>query len=305
MQPKLTCLIPCKNEQHNVRACIESFQAIADEILIADSGSLDDTLDIVRGMGGCRIIQRAYHTSGDFKNWAIPQAKHSWVLLVDADERVTPELADEIVSELRSGPKKDGYRIYRKNYFMGRHMRSCGLNNDWVIRLFHRDRARYFGKTDHARIKLPKDRLGRLKNRFEHYSITSYDQWLIKYDRYARVQAQIWFEEGRKPSYWRLMSRGPLRFLRDYLLQFGVLEGKLGLQFAVLAGYYAFMKQARLWELHTHRTATDWAQQPVQVADAEMPGVIKFPGFEYGRGPEGRRHVSLPNSTRTAWRDAA
>ena len=96
MTAKLTVLIPCKDERRNIRACIESVQAIADEMLIADSGSTDGTLDIVRDIGGCRIIEREYINSANFKNWAIPQAKHEWVLVVDADERVTPELADEI-----------------------------------------------------------------------------------------------------------------------------------------------------------------------------------------------------------------
>jgi (heptosyl)LPS beta-1,4-glucosyltransferase len=89
----LTVLIPCKNERLNIKDCIESVRGIADEILIADSGSTDGTLEIVRGLGGCRIIEREYVNSANFKNWAIPQAKHEWVLVVDADERVTPELA--------------------------------------------------------------------------------------------------------------------------------------------------------------------------------------------------------------------
>src|SRR5262245_65872301 len=94
--PKLTVLIPCKNERLNIKDCIESVRGIADEILVADSGSTDGTLDIVRELGGCRIIEREYVNSANFKNWAIPQAKHEWVLVVDADERVTPDLAEEI-----------------------------------------------------------------------------------------------------------------------------------------------------------------------------------------------------------------
>ena len=96
MPEKLTVLIPCKNERLNIRPCVESVRGIADEVLIADSGSSDGTLDIVRELGDCRIIEREYIDSGNFKNWAIPQAAHPWVLIIDADERVTPELAAEI-----------------------------------------------------------------------------------------------------------------------------------------------------------------------------------------------------------------
>jgi glycosyltransferase involved in cell wall biosynthesis len=88
MRAKLTVLVPCKNERRNIGPCIASFRDLADEILIADSGSTDATLDIVRSMGRCRIIEREYRTSGDFKNWAIPQAANPWVLILDADERV-------------------------------------------------------------------------------------------------------------------------------------------------------------------------------------------------------------------------
>ena len=87
MANSLSIIIPCKNERRNIRPCIESARLVADEVLIADSGSTDGTLDIVREIGGCRIIEREYIHSGDFKNWAIPQAQHSWVMILDADER--------------------------------------------------------------------------------------------------------------------------------------------------------------------------------------------------------------------------
>ena len=135
MTAQLTVLIPCKDERRNIRACIESVQAIADEILIADSGSTDGTLDIVRDIGGCRIIEREYINSANFKNWAIPQARNEWVLIVDADERVTPELATEITKLLESPPEdKDGFWIDRANHYLGYRIRHCGWNSDAVLR---------------------------------------------------------------------------------------------------------------------------------------------------------------------------
>src|SRR5436190_3917036 len=107
--PKLTVLIPCKDEIQHIRACIESVRPIADEILVADSGSTDGTLDVVRSLGGCRVIEREYVNSADFKNWAIPHARHQWVLVVDADERVTPQLAGEIERLMATEPACDGY----------------------------------------------------------------------------------------------------------------------------------------------------------------------------------------------------
>src|SRR3954462_10317659 len=110
MSNALTVIIPCKNERRNIRACVASAQQVADEVLVADSGSTDGTLEIARGLG-CRIIECEYGTSGDFKNWAIPQAGNEWVFILDADERITPGLAAEIGSTLVN-PTHDGYWIY-------------------------------------------------------------------------------------------------------------------------------------------------------------------------------------------------
>ncbi|MFO0869600.1 MAG: glycosyltransferase family 2 protein [Pirellulales bacterium] len=248
--PKLTVIIPCKDERRNIRPCIESVRQLADEILVADSGSTDGTLDIVRQLGGCRIIEREYVHSGDFKNWAIPQARHEWVLILDADERVTPELAAEIQGHLRTGPALDGYEVRRNNYFLGHPIRHSGWGRDYVTRFFHRDRGRYVGNTDHAEVALSSGRLGRLTQPLLHYTYWSYDQYFRKFDRYTKLQAQVWYEQGRRPSVLRLLGTAPLRFFRSYVLQLGFLDGLAGIQLSLLHGFYSFMKQARLWELH-------------------------------------------------------
>ena len=169
MPAKLTVLIPCKNERRNIRPCIESIRAIADEIIVADSGSTDGTLDIARDAfdacrAECRIIEREYVNSADFKNWAIPQCKHEWVLLVDADERIPEKLAEEIREELSAPPTNvDGYWIGRDNHYLGHRIRRCGWNTDDVIRLFRRDASRYQTRHVHAEVDLPAERLERLE----------------------------------------------------------------------------------------------------------------------------------------------
>lgn len=247
---KLTVIIPCKDERLNIRPCIESARLVADEILIADSGSTDGTLDIVQELGGCRVIEREYVHSGDFKNWAIPQAEHAWVLILDADERITNELAAEIKVHLASGPKLDGYWVWRQNYFLGHPIRYSGWQRDRVLRLFHRDCGRYVGDTDHAEVAINTDRVGRLNSKLTHYTYWSYDQYFRKFERYTKWQAGVWHQQGRKPSLLKLLTTGPLRFLRGYVIQLGFLDGLPGLQLCMLHGFYSFMKQARLWELH-------------------------------------------------------
>jgi glycosyltransferase involved in cell wall biosynthesis len=250
MKTKLTALIPCKNERTNIGACIESVRPIADEILIADSGSTDGTLEIVRQMHGCRIIEREYIHSANFKNWAIPQAKHPWVLIVDADERVTPALAEEIRCELTAPDAEvDGYFIGRKNHFLGYHIAHCGWNSDDVLRLFRRDVGRYRERWVHAEIELPPARVRRLKNPFDHFTAWTSEQHWHKLNRYATWGALNYRDEGRRPSVLTLLIRPPLRFLQLYFLRLGFLDGMPGFHVCAHTAFYVFLKQARLWEL--------------------------------------------------------
>lgn len=249
MPAKLTVLIPAKNELANLPACIDSARLVADEVLVADSGSTDGSLEYVRARGNCRIIEREYRTSGDFKNWAIPQASHEWVLIVDADERITPELAAEIADLLACDPECDGYWVYRNNHLMGHPVRHTDWGRDRVLRLFRRELGRYAGPSDHGEVEIATGRVGTLAARLDHFTFWSWGDWLRKLDRYSQVQAEQWLAEGRKPSFRRLLLQPPLRFLRDYVVHRGFLDGAVGLQVAWSSAFYSFMKQARLWEL--------------------------------------------------------
>src|SRR5262249_55297623 len=153
---------------------IESARRVADEVLVADSGSTDGTLDIVRSMGGCRVIEREYINSGNFKNWAIPQAAHPWVLILDADERVTESLAAEINALLGGNPRRNGYHVYRANYFLGHRIRFGGWGRDKVLRLFRRDLGRYVGESDHAEVSIASGKAGHLKARLDHFTYWTY-----------------------------------------------------------------------------------------------------------------------------------
>ncbi len=277
MTAKLTVLIPCKDERRNIRPCIESARSVADEILIADSGSKDGTLDIVRDAGGCRIIEREYVHSANFKNWAIPQARHPWVLIVDADERVTDKLAAEIRQVLAAPqPEIDGYWIGRRNHYLGYHIAHCGWNRDDVLRLFRRDVGRYRERWVHAEIEMPRARVRRLKQPFDHYTTWSSEDYWHKLNRYATWGSLNLRDEGKKVSLISMFFRAPARFLQLYLLRGGFLDGIPGLQICAYTSFYVFMKQARLWELHYAKAQPD----PEAERSAGAPQLIRFAGPE-------------------------
>jgi glycosyltransferase involved in cell wall biosynthesis len=221
--------------------------AFADEVYVVDSFSTDRTVEIAEA-AGARVEQHEYVNSAQQKNWAIPRASHEWILLVDADERVTPDLQQEVLEILERGPESDGYWIPRANYFRGRRLRHGGWESDRVIRLFHRDRARYQEREVHEEIDLPEP-LPTLRAHLRHYTFRSFDQYLPKMERYGRWGASQAFRDGRRASALTVLGHTLVRFLRMYLLRLGFLDGGDGLVLALLASYSVFLKYARLWEL--------------------------------------------------------
>ncbi len=248
MSHELSIIIPCKNEGKNIRSCIESVIEISDEIIVADSGSTDRTMEIAREYD-CRIIQREYVYSADFKNWAIPQANHEWVLIVDADERVSPELAEEIKQILQGEPEYDGYFIYRKNYIFGRLVKHSGWGTDDVLRLFRRDISRYKDMRVHSEIVVETGRTGRLKEKLEHFSYWNFGQIMEKQERYATCAAEDLRDMGVKSSFLHMTVVPLWRFIRQYFIQRGFLDGIPGLIVCIISMHYVFLKYAKLWTM--------------------------------------------------------
>jgi (heptosyl)LPS beta-1,4-glucosyltransferase len=250
MKNRLTVLITCKNEAHNIRGCLESFRGLADEILVADSGSTDRTLEIVREIGGCRIIERAeYVSAGNFKNWAIPQASCPWVLVVDSDERVTPELYAEIRSLLDGEPACDGYKIRFRTVFLGQEIKHCGWNTNTGIRLMRRAVCQYREMRVHADVDVSTGKVGQLKGQFMHLTCPCLTEYMEKVNRYTLWSALSMHEKGKRVTLLGLLFRGPFRFLQMYILRAGFLDGAAGVVVCAITGYYNFLKYAKLWEL--------------------------------------------------------
>lgn len=245
----LSVIIPCRDEQRNIAACVESVHGLAAEVIVADNGSTDGTLAISRRLG-CRIIEREFIGYANFKNWAIPQAKHPWVLILDADERMTPALADEIRQLLASGPQHDAYRLRRSDVFFGQSVRCSGNADHYITRLLRRDRCRYLERRVHEEIDTRNLRVEYLHGRLDHFAAVDFSAWAAKQLRYGVLGGDEQFAFGRKCSFPYLLGHAPLRFLQLYLLRGGFRDGYAGLIVSVMAAFYTFAKDARLWELN-------------------------------------------------------
>jgi glycosyltransferase involved in cell wall biosynthesis len=261
MPKKLTVLIPCKNESQNIQACIESARSLADEILVADSLSTDNTLELAQRTGDCRIIQREFVDYADFKNWAIPQASYPWIMLLDADERLTEPLAAEIRTVIdRDDPSRDAYNVRRDNFFLGFRIRHCGWNRSRITRLFRRDKCRYGAARVHEELDIPRDRIGALRGKLLHYTCRSIWQWIEKHNRYAVLWAEDHHAAGRRTSWLGILFRPPLRFLQLYVFRGGLLDGSAGLIVCLSNAFYTFLKYAMLWQLGTEAGVKDKKQ---------------------------------------------
>jgi glycosyltransferase involved in cell wall biosynthesis len=245
MREKITVLIPVFNEEKNIRGAIESARW-ADEILVVDSFSTDNTVKIAREMGA-RILQHEYKNSASQKNWAIPQASHEWVMILDADERITPALREEILQFLENPGPIVGLRINRANHFMGRPIRFSGWQDDKVLRVFRRDKGRYLDREVHADVVVDGP-VRVVKSKLYHNTFESFDQYMRKFDRYTTWAAGDRAKTTSQVTFVHLFLRPCWRFFRQYFLRFGFLDGKPGLIVCMLAAFSVFLKYAKLWE---------------------------------------------------------
>ena len=230
---KLTAIIPTKNEQHNILEAIKSVN-FCDEIMIIDSFSTDETIKLAEPLADT-ILQREYQNSASQKNWAIPQAKNKWILLLDADERATPELKEEVISIINSNTEYSGFWIKRQNYFMGKKIRFSGWQGDKVIRLFRRDDCRYEKKHVHAEI-VSSGEIGILNNKLIHNTFISKQAYLNKIERYAKWQAKDYDKQVQIITPYHTIIKPSIRFLKHYFLQLGILDGYVGF---IISSYQA------------------------------------------------------------------
>jgi len=222
--------------------CLAS-AAFAGEVLVVDSGSRDDTVEIARRRGA-RIIEHAWAGFGAQKNFAVGAASHDWVLCVDADERVTPEMAASIASEI-AAPRASAYAFARRNRFLGRWLAHGEGYPDWNVRLFDRRRARWSDDAVHEHV-VADGPVMRLSGDLLHASAESLDAYLAKQNRYTTLQAAAMHARGERAGAMRLLVSPIARFVRFYVLKLGFLDGVAGLVHIAIGCQNSFLKYAKL-----------------------------------------------------------
>jgi glycosyltransferase involved in cell wall biosynthesis len=222
--------------------CLASV-AFADEIVVVDSGSIDDTVELAR-RHGARVLEHEWLGFGPQKQFAVDAASHDWVLCVDADERVSRELREQIVSELKA-PRGFVYAIPRRNRFLGRWLRHGEGYPDWSVRLFHRAHARWGTEPVHEKV-VSRSRVLKLSGDLLHDSAETLEKYLDKQNRYTSLQAEAMYAEGRRANTLQLTISPVLRFFKYYVLRLGFLDGVPGLVHITIGCMNSFNKYAKL-----------------------------------------------------------
>ncbi|MGB0663341.1 MAG: glycosyltransferase family 2 protein [Pontibacterium sp.] len=239
----LSVIIITRNESANIADCLKSV-AWADEIVVVDSGSSDDTVAICREYG-CKVLETDWPGFGMQKNRALAMATQPWVLSIDADERVSPELKAELLAAMNSDEAVAGFEIPRLSSYCGRFIKHSGWHPDYVLRLFRRDKAEFTNDLVHEKVVV-KGQCQKLKSSLIHYSFTSLDQVVDKMNQYSQLSAQAQFEAGKRSTVKKAVFKGAFSFLRTYILKAGFLDGSHGLMLAISNAQGTYYKYAKL-----------------------------------------------------------
>jgi glycosyltransferase involved in cell wall biosynthesis len=260
--PKLTVTVITRDEAANIAACLASV-AWADELLVVDSGSTDETVAIAR-RHSARVEARPWPGYSAQRNDAASLASHDWILSVDADERIPPELAAEIQALLASEPARRGYRMPRVTWYLGRWIRGTDWYPDYQLRLYDRRAGRWTERRVHESLALDGD-AGLLRHELQHFPYRDISHHLATIDRYTTLAAEQSAGEGPGVSLARIIVHPPFAFLRNYVLRRGFTQGAAGLLVSVLNSYYVFLKMAKAWELNSRRGPTSEVRGPEEI----------------------------------------
>jgi glycosyltransferase involved in cell wall biosynthesis len=243
--PLISALVITKNEAENIVECLASLQWV-NEIIVVDAESTDRTVALAREFTD-KVFIRRWEGFSVAKNFALTQCAGDWVLWIDADERVTPELRDEISTTLQKNSAADGFELPRLANFLGKWIWHGGWYPGYVLRLFRREAGRFNDRAVHEGVEV-KGNIARLKNHLLHYTDRNLEHYFEKFNRYTLLAAEELHRRGRRFHLWDLVLRPTWFFFRMYVLKAGFLDGLHGFVLAGFSAMYVFTKYAKLWE---------------------------------------------------------
>lgn len=238
------CIITL-NEESRIRDCLESLKWV-DEIIVVDSFSTDKTVDICKGYTD-RVYRRTWPGNVDQKNYAISLAGNDWILSLDADERLSPELTMEIQDAIRSPSDITGFFFPRLSFYLGRWIYHGDWYPDYQLRLFKKDHGEWKGTNPHGRVYV-NGKTKRMKHNIYHFNYKNFSHQLRTMDNYSNIFTDIMIEKGECFDLFQLIFRPLYKFIRVYIIKMGFLDGVPGFILAVSNAFYIFVKYVKLRE---------------------------------------------------------
>jgi glycosyltransferase involved in cell wall biosynthesis len=244
---EISAVIIASNEEKSLEGTLKSIAGVVEEIVVVDCFSTDNTVKIAKKYTD-HVVQRAWTNFADQKNFANSKAAHSWILSLDADERVSPELGEELSEIKKTEPVYAAFFIPRQAFYLGRWIRHSGWYPDPKLRLFRKDRARWEGEYVHERLVVD-GKIGKLKGSIHHFTYQNIAEHLARINKFSDLGAQKLYAEKKKSRWYHLLFLPFFRFLRAYIWKRGFLDGFAGLVISVLTGYGIFIRYAKLREI--------------------------------------------------------
>ena len=248
--PRISLFIIAKNEAHRIAPCISSAQGLVSEVVVIDGDSTDNTAQVCKDLGA-RVYTRTFDGFATQKNFALSKVTTEWALNLDADERLSPALKEEILRAVKA-PQTAGYYLPFCNYFLGKKMRFSGLNKEKHLRLVRTAKAHYVGGLVHEGLEV-EGPLATLKHPVNHFSYDTIEAYFTKFNKYTSLAADQLHQNGRRFCLLRVLLTLPFDFLKRYVLKLGFLDGMRGLLWASFSTYYVYVKYAKLWQLEQNK----------------------------------------------------
>jgi glycosyltransferase involved in cell wall biosynthesis len=253
--PKLSAVIITLNEERNIGRCIDSVKDIADEVIVVDSGSSDRTREICEEKGASFVFN-AWKGYIEQKNFANNLAKHPYILSIDADEALSEKLRNSILA-IKEHFGDDGYEMNRLTNYCGKWIRHCGWYPDRKLRLFHRDKFEWGGERIHENMvqKVPDVNIEHLSGDLLHYSYYDISQHVAQANHFTNMTAELAFEKGKRAGMLKIIFSPMVKFIRDYIIKLGFLDGYYGYIVCRISAQATFMKYAKIRQMKKDKKA--------------------------------------------------